>query len=86
MTSIIRPLALAAAFAMVSTAVFAQAAPNPFDNVPKLRAAQLAEKGEATDRVFGGKQADAGEYPFQVAMLRADSLSDDPESQYTAEF
>lgn len=86
MTSLMRPLTFAAAFALTATACFAQAAPNPFDNVPKLRAAQLVEKGDATDRVFGGKQADAGEYPFQVALLRADSLSSDPESQYTAEF
>lgn len=86
MTSLIRPLALAAVFAMASTTAFAQAAPNPFDSVPKLRAVQQAERGDSTDRVFGGKQADAGEYPFQVAMLRADSLSDDPESQYNAEF
>ncbi len=86
MPSIIRPLTFAAAFALTATAAFAQAAPNPFDKVPKLRAAQLAETGDTTDRVFGGKQADAGEYPFQVALLRADSLSADPESQYSAEF
>ncbi|HZY67066.1 MAG TPA: serine protease, partial [Devosia sp.] len=30
--------------------------------------------------------ADEGEYPFQVAFLRADYLTADPESQYEAEF
>jgi secreted trypsin-like serine protease len=85
-TSIARPLALAGLFAMTATGVFAQAAPNPFDAVPKGRAAYAAEIGGLTDRVFGGEQADDGEYPFQVALLRTDVLTDDQDSQYGAEF
>jgi secreted trypsin-like serine protease len=84
--SLVQPLTLAALFAVAATSAFAQAAPNPFDNVPKLRTAQVEESGGAVDRIIGGKEADAGEYPFQVAFLRADYLTDDPESQYEAEF
>lgn len=82
----LRPLALAGALALVATAAFAQAAPRPFDAVPKERAAYAAANAGAVDRVFGGQQAEEGEYPFQVALLRADSLTDDPDSQYGAEF
>lgn len=81
-----RPLVLAGLLAAATTSAFAQAAPNVFDAVPKARAAYAAETGDATDRIIGGKAADDGEYPFQVAFLRADYLTDDPESQYEAEF
>jgi len=80
-----RPLVLAAFAALMAGAALAQA-PDPFATVPAERAAQAAERGDATDRVFGGRAVDEGKYPFQVALLRADSLSDDPESQYWAEF
>ncbi|MEO6013539.1 MAG: serine protease [Devosia sp.] len=86
MKSALHPLALAALLAIGASPAFAQAAPNPFDTVPKLRAAQAAEKGDTVDRVFGGKLATEGEYPFQVALLRADNLTTDPESQYNSEF
>ncbi len=85
MHPIARPILLAAVLAMTATGVMAQA-PDPFANVPAERTAQAAERGDAVDRVFGGRAADEGKYPFQVALLRADSLSDDPESQYWAEF
>ena len=84
--SLVQPLTLAALFAVAATSVFAQAAPNPFDNVPKARTVFVEENGDATSRVIGGKPADDGEYPFQVAFLRADYLTTDPESQYEAEF
>src|SRR5690606_8864062 len=77
---------LAVCLAVTATGALAQAVPSPFDNVPKLRTAQAAERGDTVDRVFGGKEADPGEYPFQVALLRADGLSNDPESQYNSEF
>lgn len=86
MKPFVQPLTLAALFAVAATSAFAQAAPNPFDNVPKGRTAYVEETGEVTNRVFGGKTADDGEYPFQVAFLRTDYLTDDPESQYEAEF
>jgi secreted trypsin-like serine protease len=84
--SIVQPAALAALCAIAATSAFAQAAPNVFDTVPKARAAHVAETGDAVDRIIGGKAADDGEYPFQVALLRADYLTADPESQYEAEF
>lgn len=71
--------------AAATTCAIAQA-PTPFESVPTARAAQAAERGDTTDRVFGGRAAEEGEFPFQVALLRADSLGDDPESQYWAEF
>jgi secreted trypsin-like serine protease len=83
--STIRPLAAAALLSLCATAALAQAA-NPFATVPAERTAQVAERGDVTDRVFGGRQVDEGKYPFQVALLRADGLSSDPESQYTSEF
>jgi secreted trypsin-like serine protease len=85
-TSFARPLALAGLLAMAATGAFAQAAPNPFDAVSKARSAYAAENAGAVDRVFGGEQADEGEYPFQVALLRTDALTDDPDSQFGAEF
>lgn len=86
MKSFVQPLALAALFAAAATSAFAQAAPNPFDNVPKARAAAAAENGGTTDRVIGGRLADEGEYPFQIAFLSASYLTEDPESQTTAEY
>jgi secreted trypsin-like serine protease len=84
--SLVQPLTLAALFAVAATSAFAQAAPNPFDNVPKARTVFVEETGDATSRIIGGKAADDGEYPFQIALLRADYLTEDPESQYEAEF
>ncbi len=86
MKSFVQPLGLAALFAVAATSAFAQAAPNPFDNVPKLRAAAAAENGGTVDRVIGGRLADEGEYPFQVAFLSASYLTEDPESQAQAEY
>ena len=90
MTSIARPLAIAGLFAMAAPGAYAQAAapagPNPFNAVPEGRAAYAAANADATDRVFGGQQAEEGEYPFQVALLRTDALTDDPDSQFMAEF
>lgn len=81
----LRPLVLAALLAACATAALA-AAPSPYGLVPKDRAAQAAAAGDATDRVFGGKEVADGDFPFQVALLRADSLTEDPESQYEAQF
>lgn len=85
----LRPLALPALLAAGATAALSAdqiAAPSPYDLVPKDRAAQAAAAGDASGRVFGGKEVADGQFPFQVALLRADSLTDDPESQYEAQF
>jgi secreted trypsin-like serine protease len=84
--SLLKPLTLAALFAAASTVAFAQAAPNPFDAVPKERTSMGVEPADTTGRVIGGRLADEGEYPFQIAFLSASYLTDDPESQTTAEY
>jgi secreted trypsin-like serine protease len=84
--SFVQPLTLAALLAVAATSAFGQAAPSPYFDVPRERTVYVKETGDVTDRIFGGKTADEGEYPFQVAFLRSDYLSEDPESQYEAEF
>jgi secreted trypsin-like serine protease len=56
---------------------------SPASRVPELRA-KMAE--DSDDRVFGGKEADKGEWPFQVALLKTDWLDDSPDSQSNAQF
>ena len=85
----VRPLLLAALLAACATSALPAergVAPSPYDLVPRERAAQAAAAGGATDRVFGGTEAADGEFPFQVALLKTESLTDEPESQYEAQF
>lgn len=56
---------------------------SPMSRVPELRS-KMAE--DSDDRVFGGMEADKGEWPFQVALLTTDWLDDSPESQPNAQF
>lgn len=74
-----------AALLIASTSVAFAQAPNPFATVPADRAAQAADNA-GTDRVFGGREVADGEYPFQVALLKAEDLTADPESQYGSQF
>lgn len=53
---------------------------------PASRVPELRSKMSGDDRVFGGKEADKGEWPFQVALLTSDWLDDNPESQPDAQF
>jgi secreted trypsin-like serine protease len=69
---------------LVATAPALAAPPDPFAAVPRSRAESIVP-GD-TDRVFGGHEVPDGRYPFQVALLKTDSLSDDPESQYGSQF
>ena len=55
---------------------------SPMSRVPELRAKMAGED----DRVFGGKEADKGEWPFQVALLTTEWLDDTVESQANAQF
>lgn len=90
----IRPLAAASVLALtaalpaapVALAEEAAGRPelSPMRRVPQLRAEQSA-KGEG-DRVFGGHEADKGEWPFQVALLTSEMLDESPESQPDAQF
>ena len=75
-------LVLAALLIASTTAAFGQG-PDPFATVPADRAAQ-ADAG--TDRVFGGTEVPDGQYPFKVALLKAEALTADPKSQYGSQF
>lgn len=57
---------------------------SPMRRVPSARAEQSAEG--AGDRVFGGNEADKGEWPFQVALLTSEMLDASPASQPDAQF
>jgi len=54
--------------------------------VTAARAKQAAANPEAGDRVIGGKQADRGAWPFQIALLMSDKLDESPASQPNAQF
>ena len=58
---------------------------SPKSRVTAARAEQAKKDGDAGDRVFGGNEADPGEWPFQVALLSSDMLDDDPISQANAQ-
>ncbi len=82
---------LAATAATASLPAFAQDAAqaarpelNPMSRVTSLRA-ELSD-GESDNRVFGGKEAAKGAWPFQVALLTSDILDESPDSQPNAQF
>lgn len=89
----ITPLAafalLAAGAAAVPSSAFAQDARpelSPMSRVTAARAERAEETGESGDRVFGGDEAEPGEWPFQVALLSSGMLDDSPDSQTDAQF
>lgn len=59
---------------------------SPMSRVTASRTAQAAERPGETDRVVGGKQADKGAWPFQVALLMSEKLDESPASQPNAQF
>jgi len=81
-------LASAAAFPALTAANAAEGSArpelSPMERVSAARAKQNAE-GES-DRVFGGKEAEKGAYPFQVALLSSDRLDESAQSQPNAQF
>ena len=89
----ITPLAalalLAAGAATAPSSTFAQDERpelSPMSRVTAARAERTEETGESGDRVFGGDEAEPGEWPFQVALLSSEMLDDDPNSQTDAQF
>ncbi len=62
----------------------ARAEISPMSRVPALRAEKAKDGGG--DRVFGGMQAAAGAYPFQVGLLASGRLDESPSSQFEAQF
>jgi secreted trypsin-like serine protease len=86
-------LVLAALGAMaLPIAVSAQNAPtakpeaSPISRVTAARAKWAAANPGGADRVFGGKQATKGAWPFQVALLSSEKLDESPGSQPNAQF
>ena len=61
----------------------ARAETSPLARVPAARAE--ADK-DGADRVFNGREAAKGAYPFQVALLASNALDDSPQSQFDAQF
>ncbi|MBO6900794.1 MAG: serine protease [Rhizobiaceae bacterium] len=76
-------LALALPFATQSLAQDERPETSPASRVPELRANAMEP---SDDRVFGGKEAAKGAWPFQVALLTTEWLDDSPESQPNAQF
>jgi secreted trypsin-like serine protease len=59
---------------------------SPMKKVPNARAKFSAENPAGGDRVFGGREAEKGAWPFQVALLTSERLDDSPNSQPDAQF
>ncbi|MER9263818.1 trypsin-like serine protease [Mesorhizobium sp. M0410] len=85
-------LAIAAALPVVNSvhatdaAARPEAAISPMKRVAEARAKAKAENPDGTDRVYGGKEAEKGAYPFQVALLTTGKLDESPASQANAQF
>ncbi|AZO50932.1 MAG: trypsin-like serine protease [Mesorhizobium sp.] len=63
-----------------------EAAVSPMKRVAEARAKAKAENPDGADRVYGGKEAEKGAFPFQVALLTSDRLDASPASQPDAQF
>ncbi len=59
---------------------------SPIERVISARAKAATNKSDSSDRVFGGNEADPGEWPFQVALLASERLDESPASQPNAQF
>ena len=59
---------------------------SPIARVPSARAEYAKANEGSGDRVFGGQEAEKGQFPFQVALLSSQSLDDSPTSQPNAQF
>jgi secreted trypsin-like serine protease len=82
-------LALLASAAGVTSPTMAQDARpelSPMSRVTAARVERAKEVGDSGDRVFGGNEAEPGEWPFQVALLSSNMLDDNPGSQANAQF
>src|SRR5689334_8589730 len=64
-------VASAAAGAAPAMAQDARPELSPLSRVTAARVERAKETGDSGDRVFGGNEAEPGEWPFQVALLSA---------------
>jgi secreted trypsin-like serine protease len=73
---------------MTSAAQAADARPetSPMSRVTAGRAKQAMENPGAADRVVGGKQANKGAWPFQVALLMSEKLDESRKASPTRNF
>ena len=55
---------------------------SPMSRVPAAR----AQADDGDERIFNGREAAKGAYPFQVALLASNALDDSPQSQFDAQF
>lgn len=87
-----RALALTTFIAAAAMPAFAQEEAeqrpelSPISRVTMLKAEQADVEPGTGDRVFGGNEADAGEFPFQVALLASEMLDESLDSQPNAQF
>lgn len=63
-----------------------EAAVSPMKRVGEARDKWRAENPNGADRVFGGREAEKGQFPFQVALLSTERLDESPSSQPNAQF
>jgi secreted trypsin-like serine protease len=73
-------------FACAAQAADARPETSPMSRVTAGRTKQATENPGAADRVVGGKQAEKGAWPFQVALLMSEKLDESVESQPNAQF
>ncbi len=59
---------------------------SPMSRVTAARVEQAKTDDGSGDRVFGGNEAEPGEWPFQVALLSSNMLDDTAASQANAQF
>jgi secreted trypsin-like serine protease len=81
-------LAAASALTGISPAGAQEARPelSPMSRVTAARAEKAKTDDGSGDRVYGGNEADPGEFPFQVALLSSEMLDESPASQANAQF
>lgn len=89
-TMVVKSLAAAAILAGAATlsgaAIAQEGGRAAAVNSPIGRVIGLRAEHDGDDRVFGGKEAAPGAYPFQVALLASSVLDDNPDSQFDAQF
>lgn len=85
-TAAVALLASAATFAPALAGGGPAAFKSPSARVPAARDEVAGSQGEEAGRVFGGQVAKDGAFPFQVALMDANTIASDPENQANAQF